>query len=494
MAPIRLSREAITRLPPHVARPTYDLEAVSPGIVHLGLGGFHRAHMARFTHDLMCLRPGASSWGILGAGLMPGDSALHAALAAQDRLYSLVERDGAAETVTVIGALAGLVGAWETTAPLLAAIDAPGVRIVSLTVTANGYGLNPATRSLDPAHPLIAQDLARPDTPRSAVGVLVEALRRRRIAGRPAFTALSCDNIQGNGAVLRAAVLDFARRREPALADWIEARGRFPSTMVDRITPLTQASDIVGLADRHGLADQAPVVCERFIQWVIEDDFADGRPDWDLVGAQFVADVAPYERMKLRLLNASHLAVAALGRLIGYEFVHVAMADTRLADFMRALMDRETGPTLEPVPGVDLAAYKATLIARFANPAIRDTVERVNTDAPLNYLLDPIRDRLAAGESVDLLALALAAWMRRVRGVDESGGPIDVRHPLAAELRAAAMRGGADPGPLFAIRALFGDLGDDPRLAGPTARWLASLYNAGAAATLAGLDLTKPLA
>jgi mannitol 2-dehydrogenase len=317
------------------------------------------------------------------------------------------------------------------------------------------------------------------------VGVLVEALRRRMVGGRSAFSAMSCDNIQGNGQVLRGAVLAFAALRDPALADWIAANARFPSTMVDRITPMTTPADIASLAERHSVADRAPVVCEPFIQWVIEDDFADGRPDWDAVGAQFVADVAPYELMKLRLLNASHLAVAGLGRLIGYQFIDEAMGDWRIRDFMRTLMDLETGLTLRPVPGVDLAAYKRALIERFANPAIKDRVERVNTDAPLSYLLDPIRDRLGAGARVDLLSLALAAWMRRVRGVDEAGAPIDVRLPLAAELRERAIAGGPDPGPLFGLTALFGDLGANPVLRAATGRWLASLYAVGAAETLA---------
>ena len=480
MPPIPLSRTTLPRLTDAITRPTYDLAAVRPGIVHLGLGGFHRAHMARFTHDLMALRPDALGWGIVGAGLLPSDQPLHEALAAQDRLYALVERGGAEQHVTIIGALAGLAGADD----VLGAIDAPGIRIVSLTVTANGYGLNPATKQLDPDNPAIALDLGDPERPRSAVGVLVEALRRRMAAGRPGFSAMSCDNIQGNGQVLRGAVLAFAALRDPALADWIAANARFPSTMVDRITPATTPPDIASLAERHGVADRAPVVCEPFIQWVIEDDFVDGRPDWDAVGAQFVSDVAPYELMKLRLLNASHLAVAGLGRLVGCVFIDEAMGDRRIRGFMRALMDRETGPTLRPVPGVDLTVYKATLLERFANPAIKDTVERVNADAPLSYLLDPIHDRLRDGASVDLLSLALAAWMRRVRGVEEAGAPIDVRHPLAAELRERAIAGGPDPGPLLGLTALFGDLGASPALRAATGRWLASLYEVGAAQTL----------
>ena len=228
--------------------------------------------------------------------------------------------------------------------------------------------------------------------------------------------------------------------------------------MVDRITPVTRPEDVSDLAARHGVIDAWPVFSETFRQWVIEDDFADGRPAWEAAGAQFVSDVAPYEAMKLRLLNASHLAVSGLGRLIGYRFVDETMRDERLRRYMQALMDRETGPTLPPVSGVDLDAYKAVLIERFANPTIMDTVERVNTDAPINLLLDPIRDRLAAGARIDLLALALAAWMRRVRGVDEAGAAIEVRHPMADTLREKATLGGGDPRPLLGIQPLFGDL------------------------------------
>jgi mannitol 2-dehydrogenase len=481
MAPSPLCRDTLARLDPGVARPSYDLAAVSGGIVHLGLGGFHRAHMARYTHDLMTLRREAVAWGIVGAGLLPADGALHEALAAQDRLYTLVERSGEDESVSIIGALAGLAYG----ADVLEAIDAPAVRIVSLTVTANGYGLNPATKALDPDNAAIVRDLAAPASPRSPIGVVVEALRRRMVTGRPAFSAMSCDNLQGNGQVLRGAVLAFAALRDLRLADWIAGHAHFPSTMVDRITPRTKPADIAHLEAQYGYSDRAPVVCERFIQWVIEDDFADGRPDWDAVGAQFVADVAPYELMKLRLLNASHLAVAALGRLAGYEFVDAAMGDARIRGFMRALMDRETGPTLPPVPGVDLGDYKRALLDRFANPAIQDTVERVNTDAPLSYLLDPIRDRLRTGAGVELLSLALAAWMRRARGVDETGAAIDIRHPLASDLRARAIAGGGDPGPLLGLSALFGDLGESPALRQSTGRWLARLYDVGVADTLA---------
>jgi mannitol 2-dehydrogenase len=303
-------------------------------------------------------------------------------------------------------------------------------------------------------------------------------------ARAPAFTALTCDNIQHNGVVLRDAALTLADWRDKALADWIAANASFPSTMVDRITPVTTPSQVEDFTARFDLVDRWPIFCERFRQWVIEDDFVAGRPAWEEVGAQFVADVAPYEFMKLRLLNASHLAIAGLGRLMGYVYIDEAIRDPSLRSYMRALMDRETGPTLPPVPGVDLDGYKTQLLERFGNVAIKDTVDRVNADAPINLLLEPIHDRLAAGANIDLLALALAAWMRRVTGVDETGNRISVVHPLADLLRERANAGGPDPLPLLSIRKLFGDLIDHGAFVATLKAWLTSLYADGAAAML----------
>ncbi|WP_270936214.1 mannitol dehydrogenase family protein [Falsiroseomonas oryzae] len=484
MQAVALERAALGRLGPSVRVPRYDPAGVTAGIVHLGPGAFHRAHMARYTHEAMERDPGAPSWGILGAGLMPGDRALRDALAPQDWLYTLVERDGVGETARVIASLAGVMLAEESVGSLLARLDDPAIRIVSLTVSPDGYCLDRVTRRLDPAHELVRADLAAPAAPRSAIGVIVEALRRRRAAGLGPFTALSCDNIQDNGDVLRDAVLALAALRDDALAGWIAREGAFPNTMVDRITPATRPDHRRHLEAEHGLRDRWPVFSEAFSQWVIEDRFAAGRPPWEEVGAQLVADVAPYEMMKLRLLNGSHLAVAALGRLLGHVHVHEAMAEPRLAAFMAALMAREVAPFLPPVPGVDLAAYQRTLIARFANPAIEDTVERINNAAPVGLLLAPIAASLAAGGPVDLLALALAVWMRRMRGVDEAGAPIALGHPMAAELWARAEAGGADPAPLLAMEALFGGLGREPRLVAPLRRWLGLLYERGSAATL----------
>lgn len=471
-------------LPAGITAPSYDLAARRAGIVHLGIGGFHRAHMARYTHDLMERDADACSWAIIGAGLRAADRPLIAALNAQDGLYTLTERDADGETVTLIGSILRAIDAAESAEALLAAIDDPAIRIVSLTVTEHGYCLDRATRRLDLGGEAIAPDLLRPHDPRTAIGVLVEALRRRREAGRAAFTVMSCDNIQHNGAVLRQAVIDLAAAQDAALANWIRTTVAFPDTMVDRITPVPTAAELAAFAQRTGLADPAALMAEPFRQWVIEDRFPAGRPAWESVGAQVVPDVAPYERMKLRLLNTSHLVIAGLGMLSGYARIDETMRDPLIRRTMAALMDTETGPTLDPVPGVDLGAYRQSLIARFANPAIHDTVARVNADAALNYLLDPIRDRLAAGASIELLALGLAAWLRRVRGEDEAGRPVAIVHPLADTLRSAAIAGGPDPVPLLSIRPLFGDLVDDPRLVTAVGGWLGLLYARGVAGAL----------
>ncbi|HSU05775.1 MAG TPA: mannitol dehydrogenase family protein, partial [Acetobacteraceae bacterium] len=365
---IPLRADTIGKLPGAVDVPRYALAQRRAGIVHLGLGGFHRAHMARYTHALMQQDAAALGWAIAGAGLLPADRRMADSLNPQDGLYTLVERSGTNESVSVIGSIASVIFAGDSSTALIDAIARPEIRIVSLTVTENGYCLNPATRLLDPDNALIRADLATPEAPRSAIGIIVESYRRRMQMRQAPFTALTCDNIQHNGNVLRGAVLALARLRDPALAEWIEANAAFPNTMVDRITPVTAPEDIAYLRRTYGIDDRWPVFCEDFTQWVIEDRFIAGRPAWEKVGAQFVPDVTPYEMMKLRLLNGSHLAVAALGRLAGYTYIHEAMADDLLRRLMAALMDRETGPTLPPVPGIDLAQYQTTLITRFANP------------------------------------------------------------------------------------------------------------------------------
>ncbi|GBQ63910.1 mannitol-1-phosphate/altronate dehydrogenase [Ameyamaea chiangmaiensis NBRC 103196] len=484
MLPIKLSRANLSSLVPTVATPTYDVENISAGIVHLGFGGFHRAHMARYTHDLMGSTRDHGDWGIVGVGLLDGDRHMRDALLPQDCLYTLVERTATQDTASVIGSVCGVLHAQDNRAQLFDALDDARVRIVSLTVTENGYCMDRASGALDVDNPAIRHDIASPTEPVSAPGIIVQAAKRRMLARQPGFTALSCDNVQHNGHVLAGSVLALARLSSPDVVAWVEDNIHFPGTMVDRITPVTTSDDLLILRDEFGVDDAWPVFCESFRQWVIEDDFIRGRPAWEHVGAQFVKDVAPYEFMKLRLLNASHLAVAGLGQLSGYEFMAEAMADKKISAFMRALMDRETGQTLRPVPGIDLTLYKKTLIERFSNPKIRDTTQRVNTDAPLATLLDSARDRLKDDQSIDLLALAIAAWIKRVAGENDHGQPLDIRHPLAAPLRDKAREGRRDPGPVIGIRPLFGNLADDTRFVAPVSRWLERLYDLGTQGTL----------
>jgi fructuronate reductase/mannitol 2-dehydrogenase len=478
---IKLMQKNLARLSADIARPTYDRAALRRGIVHIGMGGFHRAHMARYTHDLMERRHDALEWGIAGVGLMPGDARLGDALAPQNNLYTLVERDTETETATIVGSIAGTIFAPAQRRVLREAIDDAATRIVSLTVTEAGYCLDSGTKRLNLAHPLIREDLATPATPKSAIGIIVAGLRHRRDAGATAFTAMSCDNIQHNGDVLRRAVLDLAEAQDGALARWIEDNASFPNTMVDRITPLTQPADALWLETRFGVSDAWPVFSESFRQWVIEDRFVSGRPAWEEVGVQFAADVTPYEHMKLRLLNASHLAIAAPGELAGYALIDEAMRDERIGTYMAALMDRETGPTVQSPPGIDMAAYKASLVRRFSNPNIRDTTARVNADAPLNYLLDPLRDRIEAGLASPLLEFALAAWIRRLRGRDDRGQPIAVRHPMVDILQPLA---GRDPAVILSMPELFGELAGHTGLQQGVARWLAEMEVQGTLGTL----------
>ena len=482
-----LSRSSVARDPASVGSaiglPGYDSAAVTPGIVHIGLGGFHRAHFARYTHDLMEQDPAALGWGIIGAGLRASDRPLLQALNSQEGLYTLVERDVRGESRTLIGSIVQVIDASESNAPLLDAIAEPRIRIVSMTVSEHGYNLDSATRTLNTKDPAIERDLSSPRQPSTLVAVLVESFRRRRGAGLVPFTAMSCDNIQENGRVLQDAVLAFARLVEPALADWIAEHGRFPSSMVDRITPVPTSDQIAGFRAKTGSSDIAPIFAETFRQWVIEDSFSDGRPRWDAVGAQFVLDVTPYEKMKLRLLNASHLATACIGSLLGYETVRQTIEDPSIRRYMRRLMEEGTAPTLPPVFGVDLADYQRKLVERFANPAISDKLRRINADAPVNLLLDPIRDRLEAGSSIGLLSLGLAAWLKRVKA--ESRLPSEGRQMGKSEQQLQARaRTEADPLSFLAAADIFGVVGGDDRLLASVRRWLDVLDSRGVTGAL----------
>jgi mannitol 2-dehydrogenase len=487
-----LNRATLSELA--VPVPSYDRDALRVGIVHIGVGGFHRAHQAMYL-DRLFTAGRDQDWALCGVGVLDADHAMGEVLTRQDGLYTLVEKhpDGSREP-RVIGSMVEFLVAPDDPEAVLARMTDPAVRIVSLTVTEGGYHVNTATGEFDPSEAAVAHDISRPvdAAPTSAFGYLVEALRRRRADGNPPFTVMSCDNIAGNGDVAHRMITAFARLRDEALgtdlADWIEREVPFPNSMVDRITPRTTDADRAELAERFGVDDGWPVVCEPFCQWVLEDKFASGRPAFDEAGVQVVADVEPYELMKLRLLNASHQAIAYLGYLAGFRYAHEVCADDEFVRFVRGYMDDEATPTLLPVPGVDLDDYKSTLISRFANPEIRDTLARLaaeSSDRIPPWLVPVIRTNLRDGGSVERSALIVASWARYAEGVDEDGEPIEVVDTGRAEERTAAARRYPDePLAFLEDRSLFGDLIDDERFTAAYRRHLDRLHTDGARAAL----------
>ena len=492
----RLSKASLDSLPDDVARPGYDLDARSVGVVHLGVGAFHRAHQAVLFDDQ--LAAGETAWAICGASLRSAET--RDALQPQDGLYSVAVRGPGREDLCVIGALRALLVAPENPQRLLAAMGDPQVKIVSLTVTEKGYCHDPARCELIESHPDVLHDLARPEAPRSALGFIVEALRRRRAAGIAPFTVLSCDNLPSNGATLHRVLKRLAELRELDLGRWFADAVLCPCTVVDRIVPATTVEDRRRVAERLGCFDAWPAVTEPFSQWVIEDRFATGRPRFEDSGATMVADVAPYELAKLRLLNGAHSALAYLGYLAGYETIADAMADAAFARFARGLMDDEAAPTLAAHGVGDLAEYKRQLLERFENPALRHRTWQIAMDGSQKLpqrLLATARERLAAGAPIRRLALAVAGWMRYVTAVDEQGRAIDVRDPIAARLKAIADAAGPDAlrlaPALLSIQEIFGrDLAADQRFVGPVTRALAALYALGARRAVDELEIWLP--
>ena len=483
----RLSTDTLAGLPADIERPAYDRTLVQPGIVHLGIGAFHRAHQAVYTDAV--LDTGDLRWGIVGASLRSADT--RDALAPQDGLYTVAARDGEGERLRAVGSVTRLLVAPEDPEALLAAMTRPEVKIVSLTITEKGYCHAPATGALDEAHPDIVHDLATPQRPRSAIGFIVEAIARRRDAGLAPFTLLSCDNLPANGRTLKRVTTRFAELRDPDLSRFVAGQVAFPSTMVDRIVPATTDADRASIAERIGVEDAWPVVTEPFSQWVIEDDFPAGRPEWEKAGATFVDDVDAYELMKLRLLNGSHSTLAYLGYLSGHETVAEAMAAPGFEALIRGLMDEEVSPTLPALPGIDLAAYKADLLARFRNTALRHRTWQIAMDGSQKLpqrLLNTIRERLGAGLPITRLALGVAGWMRYAAGTDESGTPIDVRDPLATTIaeRTAGKRSAAElAAACFGLEQVFGsDLPANPKFRAAVEDALGHLLREGAAATV----------
>jgi mannitol 2-dehydrogenase len=484
-----LNNQTLAEIEIEIATPTYDRSRLSAGIVHIGVGGFHRAHQAMYVDAL--LNSGdedAYRWGICGVGVMPGDARMRDALKNQDGLYTLVlkDSDGTWEP-RVIGSIVDYLLAPDDPEAVIERMASGQTRIVSLTVTEGGYNVHPVTGEFDATNPAVAADLEAGATPRTTFGLVTEALARRRSRGLEPFTVMSCDNIQGNGEVAHKMIGAFARLKDADLAAWLEEHVAFPNSMVDRITPVTTDEDRAELAEQFGVEDAWPVVCEPFTQWALEDRFPAGRPPYDHAGVQLVPDVTPYELMKLRLLNASHQALCYLGYLAGYRYAHEVAGDKLFAGFLLGYMDDEATPTLDEVPGVDLDEYKPQLIERFANPEIKDTLARLcaeSSDRIPKWLIPVVRDQLEAGGSVHRSALVVAAWARYAEGTDEQGEEIEIVDSRKDALMARAAEQGSDKLAFLRAPELFGDLVDDERFTREYAAALDSLHEHGARATL----------
>ncbi|GAA4192145.1 mannitol dehydrogenase family protein [Gryllotalpicola kribbensis] len=487
---VRLSEATLPELPAAVAVPSYDRSQLTAGIVHFGVGGFHRAHQAMYV-DRLLNAGGSTEWGICGVGVLEVDRRMKQALEEQDHLYTLVLKhpDGTLEP-RVIGSIVDYLLVPDDPQAVVEKLADPGIRIVSLTITEGGYNFDQITREFDAGNPEVQADLEPGAAPRTVFGLVVAGLALRRERGIAPFTVMSCDNIPGNGELARKVFTAFARLRDPELADWIEASVHFPNSMVDRITPVTTDDDRALIAREWGIEDAWPVVAEPFEQWVLEDSFGLGRPAYETVGVQVVDDVEPYELMKLRLLNVGHQGLAYFGVLAGYTFAHEAARDPLFVGLLRRYWEREARLTLKPVPGVDLDAYTAELIERFGNEHVRDTLARLaaeSSDRIPKWLVPVIAERVAAGGEVDASAAIVASWARYAEGVDESGNPITIVDRLADARHAAALAQSSDPLAFLRDETLFGTLANEPAFTEPYLRTLDVLHARGARAALAAL-------
>lgn len=444
------------------AHPTYDRATLTAGIIHIGVGNFHRAHQAVYLDDLFALGLD-HDWAILGAGVRAGDARMRDALAAQDYLSTVIELEPGHPSARRIGAMIGFVPVESDNAALISAMAEPTIRIVSLTVTEGGYYINAATAAFDARHPDIVADAANPAHPATAFGAIIAALKQRRAVGTPAFTVMSCDNLPGNGHVTRAAVLGLARLSDPTFADWIAANVAFPNGMVDRITPATGPRER-SLAAQFGLNDPVPVTCEPFRQWVLEDNFPAGRPALERVGVTFTDDVHAYEAMKIRMLNGGHAIIAYPSALMDLTLVHEAMADPLIAAFLEQLERTEIIPFVAPVPGASPAEYLDLIMGRFANPEIADTTARLCLDGSNRqpkFIVPSLRDTLSAGGSGDGLLLLSAFWCRYCAGQTDSGVDIPPNDPDWDALQACAKAAKNDPAKWLGMTHIYGDLGQN---------------------------------
>lgn len=482
---IPLCNANLPRLPANVAKPSYDRAALTAGIVHIGLGNFHRAHQAWYLHRLMDAGL-AHDWAIIGAGVRANDAAMRDKLLAQDGLTTLIELDPSGKSAEVCGAMIDFVPVEEGNAALIAQMAQPNIRIVALTVTEGGYFIDPATGGFDAAHPDIVHDAANPDTPRTAFGAMIKALKLRREAGLGAFACQSCDNLQGNGAVLRQTILSLAKLSDADLADWIAQKSSFPNSMVDCIVPATGPKEIA-LAQDFGIKDAAPVTHENYRQWVIEDDFCAGRPDWNKAGATFSDKVHDFEAMKIRILNGGHQIIAAPGEILGLETIAQTMAHPGIKGLLRKVVEDEIAPHVAPVPGIDALAYLDLIDRRFSNPEIADTTRRVAFDGSSRqpgFVVPSIRDGLRGGVPTEGLALVCALWARYCEGTREDGSAIAPNDPNWDRLTEVAKAAKDRPEAWLAMTQYYGDLGANAGFAAAFSSALSALYLNGVEATI----------
>jgi mannitol 2-dehydrogenase len=458
---IALNQENLAALPINVKVPTYNRDQVKTSIVHIGVGNFHRSHEAYYTNELM-EHHGVLDCGICGVGLLDYDRRIYNILKDQDGLYTLMvkELDGSL-TARVIGSIVEFLFAPETPLAVIEKMANPDIKIISLTITEGGYNLNEATGKFDFSNPVIIEDMKNPMSPKTVFGYLAQAMKLRMQRGLPGCTIQSCDNIQGNGNVAKKALLNYVEKAEPELLSWIEENVSFPNAMVDRITPVTVAEDIDKVQNEFLIEDQWPVVCEPFIQWVVEDDFKAGRPAWEKVGAQFVENVVPYENMKLRLLNAGHSVLGMLGALHGYNTIDEAARDEDFVAFLRAFMDNEVSPTLGDLGEIDLESYKNSLISRFSNLYIKDLIARICLESSAKipiFLLSTVRAQLKTTGNIARAAFVVAAWCKYNDGVDENGKKYAIDDAMSNELIRAAALSHQEPIRFLELEPIFGDL------------------------------------
>jgi mannitol 2-dehydrogenase len=489
----RLSAATLPEIAARAAVPRYDRGSLSAGVLHFGVGNFHRAHQALYLDGLFNLGRDLD-WAIVGAGVMPGDARMREALAGQDWLTTVVEQSAETSKARVEGSMIGFLPVGDAGAILDRLAD-PAIRIVSLTVTEGGYFVDSNGR-FDPANPAIAADGRDPENPKTVFGLIAEGLKRRRAMGYEPFTVMSCDNVPHNGVVTRNAVAGTSRLSDPAFADWITDTVAFPNGMVDRITPATGDRERRLCTELFGIEDAWPVFCEDFTQWVLEDDFPQGRPALDEVGVTFVPDVTPYEHMKIRILNGGHAVIGYPAGLLGIEFVHDGMAHPLIRGFLEKVTREEIIPVVPPVPDTDLADYAKLIERRFANPKIGDTNRRLCLDGSNRqpkFIVPTIRDRLAAGGSITGLALESALWCRYCAGTDEKGATIAPNDPNWDRLVPLAELARGEPAAWLGMAAVYGDVGTAEPMRRAFATALAALWRHGTEATLtrylAGADL-----